>query len=84
MNKSDFEIQAIVAGVSQKELLDFESAFKSITGYTLDSPFVDDTFLKEKGLSTLVAVKAILVGKLSQSGINKIGDVFEEYCSRIK
>lgn len=80
MNKADFEIKAIVAGASQKEMLDFESAFKQVSGYSLDSPFVDDKFLKEQGMSTLIATKAILVAKLSMDSINKIGDVFEQYC----
>jgi len=80
MNKSDFEIKAIVAGASQKEMLDFESAFRQVSGYTLDSPFVDSKFLKEQGMSTLIAVKAILVAKLPMASIDKIGDVFEAYC----
>lgn len=80
MNRADFEIKAIVAGASQKEMLDFLSAFKQVTGYTLDSPFIDDKFLKEQGMSTLVACKAIMVAKLSMDSIEKIGAVFEEYC----
>lgn len=80
MNKADFEIKAIVAGATQKEMLDFESAFKQISGYPLESPFIDDKFLKEKGMSTLIAAKAIMVAKLSMDSINKIADVFEQYC----
>lgn len=80
MNKADFEIKAIVAGASQKEMLDFESAFRQVSGYTLDSPFVDKKYLKEQGMSTLIAVKAVLAAKLPMSSIDKIGNVFEEYC----
>ena len=79
MNKADFEIKAIVAGASQKEMLDFESAFRQITGYTMESPFIDDKFLKEQGMSTLVACKAIMVGKLPMDSIDKIANVFEGF-----
>lgn len=80
MNRADFEIKCIVAGISQKELLDFLTAFRQVTGYTLDSPFVDSKFLKEQGMSTLVACKALMVAKLSMESIDRIAAVFEEYC----
>ena len=40
MNRSEIEIQAIVNGVSQKELLDFFDTFEQITGYVIDRPEV--------------------------------------------
>ena len=80
MNKSDFEIKAMFAGASQKEMLDFESAFKTVAGYPIESPLIDETFLKSQGLQTAVACRALLAPKLSMDSINKIVDVFESYC----
>ena len=80
MNKSDFEIKAIVAGASQKEMLDFESVFKQAAGCSLESPLVDDKFLKEQGMSIAVACRALLTPKLPMDGINRIVEVFEGYC----
>ena len=80
MNKADFEIKAIVAGASQKEMLDFESVFKQASGYPLESPLVDDTFLKTQGPSLAVACKALLAAKLPMDGASRIVDVFESYC----
>lgn len=81
MNKGDFEIKAIVAGASQKEMLDFESVFKDVSGFSLESPMVDSTFLHEQGMSTAVACRALLVPKLPMDGINRICEVFESFCS---
>lgn len=79
MNKSDFEIRAIVAQVSQKELLDFYTAFRSVTGSSIESPLIDDKYLKENGASTAVAIRALLSAKLPNDSINKIVGLFEEY-----
>lgn len=80
MDKSAFEIKAIVAGASQKEMLDFESAFKQIAGCSMESPLIDDEYLKTQGLSTCVGVKALLVAKLPMDSIDKIAAVFESFC----
>lgn len=80
MNKSDFEIKAIVAQVSQKELLDFYAAFHQVTGESIDSPFVDKKFLKERGEQTVVACRALMAGKLGKESIDKVCAVFEEFC----
>ncbi len=80
MNKSEFEIRAIVAGATQKEMLDFESAFKQVAGSPLESPLIDDAYLKEFGKQTAIACKALMVPKLSMDGINRIIDVFESFC----
>jgi len=77
MNKADFEIKAIVAGASQKEMLDFESVFKQAAGYSMESPMVNDQFLKEQGASIAVACRALLTPKLDMDGINRIVGVFE-------
>lgn len=80
MNKSDFEIKAIVAGASQKEMLDFESAFKQAAGCSMESPLINDDFLKTQGMSIAVACRALMAGKSSMESINKIVDVFETFC----
>lgn len=80
MNKGDFEIKAIVAGASQKEMLDFESVFKQAAGCSMESPMIDDNFLKEKGMEIAVTCRALLSAKLSLDGVNRIVGVFESYC----
>lgn len=80
MNKGDFEIQALVAGATQKEMLDFECVFKQAAGMPLESPLVNEQYLKEQGMSTAVACRALLVPKLSQEGIERIVSVFESFC----
>lgn len=78
MNKSDFEIRALVQQVSQKELLDFYAAFKQVTGYSMESPLVTEEYLKENRDQIAVATQALLTAKLSKEGIDKIISVFEE------
>ncbi len=80
MNKSDFEIKAIVAGASQKEMLDFECVFREVTGNSLESPEVNEDYLKSQGMATAIACRALLDKKLAKDGIDKIIGVFETYC----
>lgn len=80
MNKSEFEIKAIVAGASQKEMLDFECVFREVTGMSLESPMINDDYLKSQGASTAVACRALLDKKLDPAGIDKIVTVFESFC----
>ena len=79
MNKADFEIRALVAGCNQKDILDFENAFKNVTGYPMESVLIDTTYLKENGSSTSVACKALMVAKNSMENINRIAEVFESF-----
>lgn len=78
MNKSDFEIRALVEHITQKELLDFYAAFKQVTGYSMESPLVTEEYLKENRAQIIVATQALLSAKLSKKGIDKIISVFEE------
>ncbi|MDD7404109.1 MAG: hypothetical protein SO170_01045 [Butyribacter sp.] len=78
MNKSSFEIRALVEKISQKELLDFYDAFRQVTGYCIESPLMDHEYLQENKEKIIVAVRAILSAKLSNRRINKIIEVFEE------
>lgn len=80
MNKSEFEIKAIVAGASQKEMLDFESVFRQVTGMSLESPMINDEFMKKEGIATAIACRALLDKKLSSDGIDRIIDVFQSFC----
>lgn len=81
MDKGQFETKAIVAGASQKEMLDFESVFRDVSGQSLESPLVDVNFLKTQGMQTAVACRALLVPKLPMDGIDRIVSVFESFCS---
>ncbi len=78
MKKSDIEIQAIVNGVSQKELLDFYDMFEQVTGYVIDSPFIDEKYLKENGKNTSVVIRSLLSQKLQKEGVDKIMGIFED------
>ena len=78
MKKSDIEIQAIVNGVSQKELLDFYDMFEQVTGYVIDSPFIDEKYLRENGKNTSVVIRSLLSQKLQKEGVDKIMEIFED------
>lgn len=78
MNKSDFEIRALVKQVTQKELLDFYAAFRQVTGYDMESPLLTEEYLKENRDQITVAVRALLSAKLSKESIDKVISVFEE------
>lgn len=80
MNKADFEIRAIVNHISQKELLDFYNAFRQVTGCSMESPLIDDNYLKENGPQTAVAIRALLSAKLPMDSIERVVGIFEEYC----
>lgn len=78
MNRAGLEIQAIVNGVSQRELLDFLDAFEQVTGYMLESPFVNQEYLEKKGHDIVVAVRALLSPKLSKKELDRVIDIFED------
>lgn len=78
MNKSDFEIRALVQKVTQKELLDFYSAFRQVTGYDMESPLVTEEYLDENRNKIIVAIRALLSAKLPKEGIDKVILVFKE------
>ena len=73
------EIRAIVNNISQKELLDFYSAFEQVTSYPLESPLVNEKFLYEENDGLYIAIRALLVQKLSQDRIDAIISVFQDY-----
>ena len=77
MNRSEIEIQAIVNGVSQKELLDFFDTFEQITGYVIDSPFIDQKFFEENGISTSNVLRSLLSQKMPKKSVDKLIDIFE-------
>lgn len=77
MNRSEIEIQAIVKGVNQKELLDFFDTFEQITGYVIDSPFIDQKYLDENGTSTSIVLRSLLSQKLPKESVDKLIDIFE-------
>ena len=77
MYRSEIEIQAIVNGVSQKELLDFFDTFEQITGYVIDSPFIDQKFFEENGKSTSIVLRSLLSQKLPKKSVDKLIDIFE-------
>ena len=77
MNRSEIEIQAIVNGVNQKELLDFFDTFEQITGYVIDSPFIDQKFFEENGKSTSIVLRSLLSQKLPKKSVDKVIDIFE-------
>lgn len=78
MNRAGMEIQAIVNGVSQRELLDFFDAFEQVTGYMIESPFVNQDYLDKKGHNIVVAVRALLSQKLSKDELDCVIQIFED------
>jgi hypothetical protein len=77
MNRQDFEIKAIVAGLTQKDILDFTSAFRAISGNSIESPIVDKEYLQKEGPGIAIAVRAILDKSSSKESIAKMIDFFE-------
>lgn len=84
MNRSEIEIQAIVNGVNQKELLDFFDTFEQITGYVIDSPFIDQKYLDENGKSTSIVLRSLLSQKLPKESVDKLIDIFESVANTNK
>ncbi len=83
MDRGEMEIRALVNNISQKELLDFYSAFEQVTGYPLESPLINEKFLYEEKNGLYIAIGALLVQKLSQDRINAIISVFQDYAETV-
>ncbi|MGN0317681.1 MAG: hypothetical protein ACI4E1_07055 [Lachnospira sp.] len=78
MKKLEFETRAIVAGLTQKEQLDFFSAFKQIEGCSFESPLIDKDYLNKNGDRIEVALRALLQTKMGKADIDKVIMVFSE------
>jgi len=83
MDRGEMEIRAIVNNISQKELLDFYSAFEQVTGYPLESPLINEKYLYEEKDGLYIAIQALLVQKLSQNRIDAIISVFRDYAETV-
>ena len=83
MDKSEMEIRALVNNISQKELLDFYSAFEQVTGYSLESPFINQEYLYEEKDRLYIAIRALLVQKMSQDRIDATIAVFQDYAETV-
>lgn len=83
MDKSDLEIRALVNNISQKELLDFYSAFEQVTGHPLDSPLIDEKYLAKEKDGLYIAIRALLVQKMSQDRIDETIAIFQEYAETV-
>lgn len=79
MDRGEMEIRALVNHISQKELLDFYSAFEQVTGYPIESPLINEKYLYEEKNGLYIAIGALLVQKFSQDRIDAIISVFQEY-----
>lgn len=78
MNRSEIEIQAIVNGITQKELLDFFDMFEQVTGYVIDSPFIDKKYLEDNGRNTSIVIRSLLSQKLPKKSVDKLIEIFED------
>ena len=78
MNRSEIEIQAIVNGITQKELLDFFDMFEQVTGYVIDSPFIDKKYLEANGRNTSIVIRSLLSQKLPKKSVDKLIEIFED------
>lgn len=83
MDKSEMEIRALVNNISQKELLDFYSAFEQVTGYSLESPFINQEYLYKEKDRLYIAIRALLVQKMSQDRIDATIAVFQDYAETV-
>ena len=78
MDRSELEIRALVNQISQKELLDFYSAFESVTGYSIESPIINAKYLYENKDSIYIATRALLGPKMAPDRIDATIHFFEE------
>ena len=83
MDKSEMEIRALINHISQKELLDFYSAFEQVTGYSLESPFINQEYLYKEKDRLYIAIRALLVQKMSQDRIDATIAVFQDYTDTV-
>ncbi len=67
-------------GLSQKDVLDFFDAFRSLTGKDMGDISVDRAFLREKKDSVVIGANAFLSAKHSRFEIKKLTDVFSDLC----
>lgn len=68
------------AGLSHKEALDFVSAFKSMTGVSINAAMVDQSYLQEKKEQVTVGARVYLSAKMSMDKINTLVDIFRMLC----
>lgn len=83
MDKGEIEIRALVNNISQKELLDFYSAFEQVAGYPFESPLVNEEFLYKEKDGLYIAIRALLVPKMAQKRIDATIAMFEEYAETV-
>ena len=69
--------KADAAGLSQKDVLDFLDAFRSITGKDMGDFSVDRKFILDKREQVKIGAEAFLASKLELQNINRLVEVFD-------
>lgn len=72
--------RALAAGLSQKEILDFFSAFRSVTQVDIGHNAVNKEFLLSKKESVMIGAEAFLASSMSLDKINQLVAIFEQIC----
>ncbi len=71
---------SIKDGLSQKDVLDFFDAFRSLAGKDMDDLSVDHDFMVSSKASVEIGANAFLASKLSLDKINRLMKIFKELC----
>ena len=72
--------RALAAGLSQKEILDFFSAFRSVTQMDLGHNAVNKEFLLKQKESVMIGAEAFLASSMSLDKINQLVTIFAGIC----
>ena len=72
--------RALAAGLSQKEILDFFSAFRSVTQMDLGHNAVNKEFLLKQKESVMIGAEAFLASSMSLDKIKQLVTIFANIC----
>lgn len=76
--KDIFEKRSSEAGLSQREILDFEAAFHVTTEMEMDAPEVTKAFIAKNMASIEIGLRAFLPVKMSLDSMEKLIAIFRE------
>lgn len=78
--KEDMMEMALAEGVEQKDVLDFFSAFRSVTEVDMGDNIVDKAYLAQQKSAVAIGAEAFLAAKMPLDTVNKLVDIFNRVC----
>ncbi len=77
--KQSMEIQAMAAGIGNKQVLDFFEAFQVISGIEIDDPKVNREYLMQSGEQIIIGIRALVSSKMSIDEANQLTEIFRGF-----